>query len=1576
MNKKTTSLLNFTIACFLCLILFIPRQSEASHAMGADITYTCLGNNQYEVTFSFYRDCFGILPSNQMQLNITSTCFPNTPSVFLNLVSGWPVEISPACSTVTTTCNGGSYTGIQEWKYTGIITLPGPCADWTISHTESARNAAINTISNPGGNNLHVFSTINNTNGICNNSPTFSNRPVPFTCVDQTFTFNHGAVDADGDSLVYQLINPLAGAGQPVTYLPGFSFGQPVISSPPVLFNGTTGDIRMTPTQPNVTVFAVLVSEYRNGVLIGQVERDIQLTVEACQNMVPILFGINGTPSYNTTICAETPLCFNIASRDTNVNNTTSITWNGAITGATFNTTGGYRDSATFCWTPTFSDVSTTPHCFTATVRDDNCPYRASQIFTYCITVKGVRANAGPDQVIACNAITDLIGSATLGNGTYTYTWNPNGVNDDTIRNVGIGTYTLTVTSVGCTNTDTVRVLPGIGGTVGAFTSAASCQNRDVQFTDLSNPIGTTITSWSWNFGDGNTSNLQSPSHTYGGNGTYNVVLIIATASGCTDTVLQQVVVNQNIPTAAFSSVNVCQGPAVNFLDQSSGIGLSSWAWNFNDPASGSNTSAAQHPSHLFSQPGNFSINLVVTNTSGCQDQIAQNVTVYPNPVVAVSGAQICEGEQTTLSAPAGYPTYVWSNGGGASTITISPVVTTSYTVTVTDANTCTGSTSASVTVNAIPIAQAGNAQTICEGNPATLSGTGGNTYVWNPGNLVGQNVIVSPVNSTTYTVTATSAAGCSASASVLITINPLPQVNAGDDVQICKGSAATLSVMSGVGNYNWTPGNFNTSSIVVSPVVTTTYILNISDAIGCSGIDSVKVIVNPIPVASFNQSGPVCLSNAINFIDNTTIASGSVNQWDWQFGDGQTSTLQNPDNTYGLDGNYSVKLIVRSNAGCIDSISSQVTVNPNPIANAGLPQQICPGDVATLNGSGGVNYSWSPGGFNTANVQVSPAVTTNYLLTVTDANGCQNSNQVTVTVDPGVVANAGSDVAVCSGEGVSLLASGGTLFLWSPGNVNTASNNFVPVNSGTYSVLVTNTFGCTGIDAVDVIVNPIPVASFNGNQSVCVGNPINLNDISSVSTGTISSWDWNFGNNVSSVQANPTVNYANAGDYQISLTVTSDQGCRASVNLNQTIWANPVAMFINTSVCDGVPVNFINTSTIADGSPLNSTWTLGDGFSTNSPTFDHQFGGSGQYLASLVVTSVNGCVDSTIRQLSVFPLPDAAFTVNPVCEGQPALFQDASLVATGVIASWSWTFGDGSTGAVQNPSHTYGATGDYQIDLFVTTDHGCSDIVPSMIRVIPRPLVDFSTEDVCFGFPVSFGNMSSTVTGTIDQYHWTFGDGGQSDDSDPSYIYSQSGWFPVSLMAVSDSGCITTVTRPNAVHIFTAPVADFTDNAGQASDIYPVVNFYNQTASPGMSYWSFGDSTFSSSFSPVHQYAQIGQYEVQLITIDLNGCVDTTLRTIEVKPTSTIYIPNAFTPNGDLKNDFFQIYSSNMKQMAVQVYDRWGLKIIEWDNPSGGWDGKINGSPAQADVYVYRVVTLDALDKREVRLGHVTLVR
>jgi len=256
--RTNLSLKQKALSIILILLFCISKTINATHVVGGDITYTCLGGNQYQINLAFYRDCAGVEPPITATVDIKSVSCVKNWNLILTRVAGTNIEVLPACPGQATRCTNPQslIPGIKECLYSGIITLPA-CSDWVISYSVLARNVAIGTIVNPGGMAMYLEAKLNNLNFPCNSSPQFTNKPIPYTCVGQPFCFNHGSNDVNGDSLYFQLITPRHSATVNVTYLAGFSATQPLTSSPLATFNPLTGDFCVSPTLLQVSVLAV-----------------------------------------------------------------------------------------------------------------------------------------------------------------------------------------------------------------------------------------------------------------------------------------------------------------------------------------------------------------------------------------------------------------------------------------------------------------------------------------------------------------------------------------------------------------------------------------------------------------------------------------------------------------------------------------------------------------------------------------------------------------------------------------------------------------------------------------------------------------------------------------------------------------------------------------------------------------------------------------------------------------------------------------------------------------------------------------------------------------------------------------------------------------------------------------------------------------------------------------------------------------------------------------------------------------------------------------------------------------------
>ncbi len=447
----------FTLISILFFSAFSPKIANASHAMGGEITYEHISGDTYKIIYTFLRDCTGIPASSSAYLQLFSTSCGYSANMTLPSQAGC-VEISPLCPSYLSqsTCNGGSLPGVQKCIYSGNITLPFPCTDWTLSVSEAARSANINTIINPGSGSLCVYATINSTNNFTNNSVVCSNIYTLYYCVGQPGFFNFGAFDPDGDSLVYELITPLKAWNDPVIYISPYDSVYPIATTPvnSFGFDTVTGEMFFTPSTVQGGVLAVLIKEYRNHVLIGSTERDVQIVILNCNHDSPQLDGsgfvnLSGGDSlnaYSVSTCAGSTLSFEIIAVDSMQAGALTMTSDVGlqIPSAFLSISGGNPITASFTWTPTIADTGV--HFFNVTVNDGNCPVSAMQVFNFSIYVYGgtfiesetafycgepiqLSAHGGssfvwtPSSGLSCDSCVNPIASPTVST-TYTVTSN------------------------------------------------------------------------------------------------------------------------------------------------------------------------------------------------------------------------------------------------------------------------------------------------------------------------------------------------------------------------------------------------------------------------------------------------------------------------------------------------------------------------------------------------------------------------------------------------------------------------------------------------------------------------------------------------------------------------------------------------------------------------------------------------------------------------------------------------------------------------------------------------------------------------------------------------------------------------------------------------------------------------------------------------------------------------------------------------------------------------------------------------------------------------------------------------
>ncbi|MFL5763371.1 MAG: PKD domain-containing protein [Bacteroidia bacterium] len=666
----------------------------------------------------------------------------------------------------------------------------------------------------------------------------------------------------------------------------------------------------------------------------------------------------------------------------------------------------------------------------------------------------------------------------------------------------------------------------------------------------------------------------------------------------------------------------------------------------------------------------NTTYSCTITSVAGpaCTTLLTYPVSVYPPASVSATNTTVCAGTAATITATptVGGGTYSWSPGGGTtSSITVTPGATTTYVCTYTDLNGCTDTANATVTVTPLP-ATAVNSPSICPGDTAHLIATGATTYAWSAGvTVTGPNTAdASPAATTSYTVTGTTGA-CSSTAVATVTNGGAIAI-AVNSPTICNGSTATLSASGGT-TYTWSAGAapLGVNTATASPSTTTTY--TVTGATGtCTGTAVSTVTVNPLPVTIVN-SPSVCAGTA------ATLTAGGATTYSWSAGaasTGVTTASASPaaTTTYTVTG---------TSAGCTSTAVSTVTINPPPVSNAGPDLLLCtanPGNLGTA-ATAGDTYAWNPGTGLSSTTASNPAVTltnagasavtTTYTVTTTSSAGCTSTDAVNVTVDPVQTANAGSPQSLCFGSSVTLAgsvggsATGGT---WSGGsgtfspNANTLNATYTPGAADTVggSVTLTLTSSSSGpcpfaSSNVTLTFLPSPVVAFTSTPPGCPPLCVIFTDNSvAPGGGSIVSWSWDFGDGGTATGSpSPSHCYSSSGFYNVGLTVTSANGCSATLTIPQfvQVYYVPNALFAanppSSTIFDGV-ISFTDESTThVPGNIVSWAWDFGDGTTSNvqNPP-PHQFpvDNPGTYNVTLTVVNNDGCTATYTLPVEIGP--------------------------------------------------------------------------------------------------------------------------------------------------------------------------------------------------------------------------------------------------------------------------------------------------------------------------------------------------
>ncbi|MBL0355487.1 MAG: PKD domain-containing protein [Chitinophagaceae bacterium] len=1027
--------------------------------------------------------------------------------------------------------------------------------------------------------------------------------------------------------------------------------------------------------------------------------------------------------------------------------------------------------------------------------------------------------------------------------------------------------------SSGCVSTLTKQSMIQIStGVLAQFTNdnPQTC-TAPVTINFQNQSTGTGAVTYLWDLGDGSTSDLLNPSHTYTTNGTYTVKLIVTNSNGCSDTIIKPNAVTIGSVNAGFNAApSGCQNSAVQFTNTSAPAPASVF-WTFGDGS----TSTSLDPIKSYATAGTYTVKMVA-NFGACIDSTIKTITILPKPRASFTTTDTanCKTPYTVnfTNHSINAASYLWDFGDNATSTAVNPshtysnIGSFSVKLVVTGANGCTDT-------------------------------------------LIKANYINIKKPSTTITNIPDS--GC---------------------VPFTKTFNLNVTTTDPVTSYWWNFGDGNTSSSA-SPtnIYSLEGIYNVSVIIltanGCTDTARVTkaIITNNKPVANFSASPTnTCANSAVTFSD---LSTGGPSRWLWDFGDSTTSSLQNPSHQYLDTGYFNIRLKIWK-GGCTDSITMLNYIHINPPVAKFKTTNDCKKPlerVFTDQSIGADEWHWDFGDGNTSTLQspvhlyASAGTFVVSLRVVNNTYGCDFTATKQIQIINAKAQFTAIDTSVCKGANVLFntgLSLSDILYLnWNFGdgspNINSPrSQNYMEhiySRTGRFNVrlIMSDILGCTDtLIRFSYISVSGPTAKFSpAVAGACSNNAVIFND-STATDGThpIQQWEWNYGDSTTETLTTPPFQhfYSTPGAYIVKLKVTDSKGCADSVKLNTAlVISKPKANFtsVDTFSCPGKPVRFVNQST---GPSLTYRWYFGDNTNSNSQNPSHIYGSDGTYSVKLVVTDLYGCSDSVLKTTYIsIKSPLSMFTMSDSASNCPPLVVNFTDQSTNTVSK-KWDFGDSTYSTEANPTHFYNYPGTYFPKLTITGQGGCTNTYLRKV-VIKGPEGVFTYTPLKGCNPVTV-NFSASTTGN-NSFVWDFNDGStmNSNNSSITYTYTYPGSYIPKMILIDQTGCQVPITGDDTIVVssvntnfsFTnkllcdSGIISFSDSSIFIND---VISTYE---------WNFGDGTTSASQNPVHQYNTTGIFYPSLVAVTQQGCTDTLKSAVPVKIVASPQINIASTSNG-----------------------------------------------------------------------------
>jgi len=1529
-KKLKTKFCNIIVIAFF---LFSPLSNFASHIVGGEMSYRCLGGFEYEVSLTVYRDCYiatqnfdpiasiGIFDANNNlvislggldsgQLLIPKTV-PDTLEILLTDPCLFPPE---------NIC-------VEYMTYVDTIILPPISGGYQLSYQRCCRNAAISNLVEPDTTGASIVATISeDALTSCNSSPQFNIQPPVYACVGEPFIYDQSLTDIDGDSLVYSLCTPLDGASvtdtrpQPpyappydeVSWLdPPYSLDDLIGGDVPLTIDSETGIITATPNAIGLFLVGICIEEYRDGVLISTTRREFQYAIGLCTDLVADF-------EAPTFLCDELEVEFE---------NTSS-------------------NAQEFLWE--FND----PGNPNATSTEENPTFVFSDTGSYTVML-----------------IAEPNSQCT----------------DTTFMEINLVKSTLeadfSYVTLNCTDSVIISLV------------------------DTSVDSAAVIESWFWELSDGQNSTDQFPLFVVDSMQQLDVKLTVVSTSGCEETKEVSIPINLIPSNLLEDQLVLCDGDFVE-LNPSGSNGLPfTYEWSPVDDLDDPNSA-----SPIASPSESTDYSLIISDTiNNCFAELKTEVVVLDNPSLDIEISGISCGNETTLTAITNLTqgNFQWSTDenftniiSDSSSITVSSFGEITYYVEFKNDGACIVTDSIAIQETSVNVSLV-NSQFVCVGDVATFTATNMDsldvvTYTWFD---LGGFILLDSIFEITPTTAgqeifyfeAENQHGCTYLDSVFLSVLD-PEI--GTDVEINKScNSNVISLFNASDNadfYQWVINLPNGNDTIQGANISYDFINAGTYEVTLIGIDglpcalpseSIEVTVGENLVsADFEWEYVNCQDDLIiQFTDLSSAVQGNITSWFWTFGNSPTVIDQNPILELNTEGLVEVELIVMTDEGCTDTLVQEIEFQSIDIGAFESEAIICNGNGVLLNplGNQSLNYEWSPANLlddaNAVSPFASPQVTTEFTVTITDPNvpDCEIIQTVEVTVpEEEVVAAFSYEVVNCDSTSVVLtftdISTPNAIidnWFWQfsngqqsnssvttivgndgevievtlqvqtedgcsaiiqeeiivetftfnlpqpeiikctglPVNLNPGTNNpdleyswlpsgslndpespnpiANPVTTTEYCVTVFNG-ECSQESCVLVVVPEAPLmADFSFSVSDCIDEAvINFQDQSQISLGNIIEWNWTFSDGSTSDLENPTVTVEENTTLEATLEVLTSDGCEASFTQEVTVSLLDIQIPNEVVLCDGNPIQ-LNPG----GNPDHEySWSPSSGLTDDDIASPVAFPVTTTTYS--VTVSDGDCQLVQVVQVVVPDEPlsaDFSFNIEDCTDVAIIDFQDQSVYSPGNIIGWNWTFSNGDSSTLENPNLTIDESQILTVNLEVITEDGC---IANISQTIDVSLIDINV-------PLNLINCNGVGVEL-------------NPAGDPSYIYS---WSPSNGLSntnspnpianpltttsynvtVTDGSC--EITRTVEVLVPDEPIqAGFTFNFDDCTD-NAVIEFTDTTLIGNTTItdwqWSFvGNNTITSDLqNPVITLNQSDTIMAVLTITTADGCVSTVNQEIEV---------------------------------------------------------------------------------------------